>query len=133
MQLVLLRDTMRVNCFYYTYHERNGSYLERENEPEKFYYLSDLCDVSFNFFFTEFDALIKELEIVLHEAYLADDLEIALHIMEIIVLAKFCIFNENKYALEFTPWGSVKELKKMPKHLARNLSGLVKFLTKEKE
>lgn len=112
MQLINIMDSSEPGVFFYrTFHDRNGTYLEREGDAGKFLILWNVDDAS-NTVLTkssDFINLLKDIEIVLAEADSNGDFEISNHLKEIFVLCKFCLWNEGRFFLEFTPWGCLLE------------------------
>ncbi|WP_201586075.1 hypothetical protein [Psychrobacter jeotgali] len=90
---------------YRSEHLRNSSFLERENDEDKFKILRyvDDCDPSILMKISEILELIEDLEIVIVEA--KHDIEISNHLKEIIFMCKLCIWNTNDFYLEISPWG----------------------------
>lgn len=117
------------HALYSIYHERNGKYLEREGEATKFKILPSFDDTSSTVLFDEFMDLLNDLIILLEEAKQNNDTEIVLHILEIIVLCKFCIWNDGKYNLTFSPWGGGSYPEKIPKNIRQSIAGLADILS----
>ena len=117
---------------YATYHPRNGSYLERETEQDKFSVLPSFDDVSPTAItiLDRFILLLNDLNIVLEETHKARDTEMTLHILELIVLCKFCVWNPQKYWLKFTPWGNVMPPTALPENVRLSISGLAPIFEK---
>lgn len=92
---------------YRTFHESNGRYLERENEPEKFKILWNVDDASPSVFkdTQDINMLMEDLKTVLDEAHSQNDNEMCNHLKEIFILCKLCLWNNGVFYLEFTPWG----------------------------
>jgi hypothetical protein len=91
---------------YSTYHPRNGDFLERENDGDKFEILryTDDCDPSVLTTTLDMLAFIDEIRIVISES--EEDNEMCNHLKEIIFMCKLCIWNIDEYYLEITPFGS---------------------------
>lgn len=91
---------------YHTFHERNGKYLERENEPSKFLVLKDIDDCDPSEFYTSkgLNDLLSDLEIIVLEAKTEKDIEIANHLKEIVVLCKLCLWNIDAFVLIISPY-----------------------------
>ncbi|OCG60289.1 hypothetical protein [Gilliamella sp. Fer4-1] len=112
MPLINLKKTRLNNedddiVLYRTFHENNGRYLEREDEPEKFKVLWNIDDSSPSVFKSNQDInmLMQDIEVVLNEAHSQNDNEMCNHLKEIFVLCKLCLWNNGMFYLEFTPWG----------------------------
>lgn len=120
------------HILYATYHPRNGSYLERETEQDKFSVLPSLDDVSPTAItiLDRFILLLKDLNIVLEETHKARDTEMTLHILELIVLCKFCVWNPEQCWLSFTPWGNSNCPTALPENVRLSISGLAPILEK---
>jgi|GEM_PF-2287872 len=91
---------------YRTYHSRNGSFLERENDGEKFQILRYVDDCSKMALMTvpEILKFIEDIRIILGES--SNDNEICNHLKEIVFLCKLCIWNDKDFYLEISPWGA---------------------------
>lgn len=101
------------------FHERNGQYLEREFDPEKFLILKDVDDCSPTELWQK-DGLINflhDLEIVITEAKENCDDEMSNHLKEVFVLAKFCLWNLDKFGLYLSPWGGTLSLDDYPQDI----------------
>lgn len=112
---------------YHTVHERNGEYLERENQPEKFVVLKDIddCDPSS---FGEAEALqllISDLDIVIFEAREKQDAELENHLKEILVLCRLCLWNLGSFTLVISPFEFVPDNKtpsELPEKYLKNIA-----------
>ncbi|MCW2255567.1 hypothetical protein M2263_001658 [Providencia alcalifaciens] len=113
---------------YRTFHERNSSYLERENEADKFKIIWNIDDGSPSFFMKSNDIvmLMQDIEILVQEACKNNDNEMLNHLKEIMVLCKLCLWNEGMFYLEFSPWGVVLDSypKEIPEKYRFNISYL---------
>lgn len=91
---------------YSIYHPRNGDFLERENDEDKFEILryNDDCDPSALMTTLDMLALIDEIRIVISES--EEDKEMCNHLKEVIFMCKLCIWNIDEYYLELTPFGT---------------------------
>ena len=91
---------------YRTYHSRNGSFLEKEDDGGKFQILRYVDDCSKTALMTtpEILKLIEDVEIVIDES--KNDNEICNHLKEIIFLCKLCVWNDEDFYLEISPWGA---------------------------
>ncbi|WP_297326361.1 hypothetical protein [uncultured Bartonella sp.] len=127
-----LEEIQDSDIIFGTYHRRNSIYLERENELDKFSVLPSLDDTSPTMIsmLDRFTLLLKDLYIVLEETHKARDTEMTLHILELIVLCKFCVWNPQKYWLKFTPWGNVMPPTALPENVRLSISGLAPILEK---
>ena len=127
-----LEEIQDSDIIFGTYHRRNSIYLERENELDKFSILPSLDDTSPTMIsmLDHFTLLLKDLSIVLEETHKARDTEMTLHILELIVLCKFCVWNPQKYWLKFTPWGNVMPPTALPENVRLSISGLAPILEK---
>ncbi|MFK7881835.1 hypothetical protein [Roseobacter sp.] len=87
-------------------HPRNGDYLEREEEFEKFSVLSEVDDCDPSGFYTEetLSALLNDLRVTILEAAKSDDVEILEHLEEILNMCKWCMNNIDYYALIISPY-----------------------------
>jgi hypothetical protein len=120
---------------YHTVHERNGDYLERENQPEKFKILKDIddCDPSSFGEAEVLQSLILDLDLVIIEAQQKQDAELANHLKEILVLCRLCIWNLGKFTLIISPFEYVPDNKapsELPEKYFKNISraGLTGFV-----
>ncbi|PIT49918.1 hypothetical protein BHC46_01265 [Snodgrassella alvi] len=108
--------------------ENNTSYLEREDENEKFNKLWNVDDCSPTTFKSAEDIilLMKDIEIVLDEARKNNDIKICNHLKEIFVLCKICLWNINLFYLVFSPWGGPAEMYPyvIPKKYRFNISDI---------
>ena len=127
-----LEEIQDSDIIFGTYHRRNSIYLERENELDKFSILPSLDDTSPTMIsmLDRFTLLLKDLSIVLEETHKARDTEMTLHILELIVLCKFCVWNPQKYWLKFTPWGNVMPPTALPENVRLSISGLAPIFEK---
>ncbi|WP_295897335.1 hypothetical protein [uncultured Bartonella sp.] len=127
-----LEEIQDSDIIFGTYHRRNSIYLERENELDKFSVLPSLDDTSPTMIsmLDRFTLLLKDLSIVLEETHKARDTEMTLHILELIVLCKFCVWNPQKYWLKFTPWGNVMPPTALPENVRLSISGLAPIFEK---
>ena len=94
---------------YHTFHERNGEYLERENEPNRFRILAEIDDCDPNFFsgYDLLNNLILDLDSIIEEANLNNDGELSNHLKEVLVLCKLCVWNVNDFWLYISPYERV--------------------------
>ena len=127
-----LEEIQDSDIIFDTYHRRNSIYLERENELDNFSILPSLDDTSPTMIsmLDHFTLLLKDLSIVLEETHKAQDTEMTLHILELIVLCKFCVWNPQKYWLKFTPWGNVMPPTALPENVRLSISGLAPIFEK---
>ncbi|MTI09935.1 hypothetical protein [Curvivirga aplysinae] len=115
---------------YHTFHEKNGAYLERENESETFMVLTDVDDCDPSSFYTveSFVALIADLEQVIREASSQGDYELQNHLTEILVLCRFCLWNVGQFTLVISPFEYVpfEEIpSELPENYKKGLSALL--------
>ncbi len=96
-------DVSRV--VYSSFHLRNGEFLEREKDGDKFEILryTDDCDPSALTTLLELLKFIEEIRIVIAES--EDDKEMCNHLKEIVFMCKLCIWNIDEFYLEITPFG----------------------------
>lgn len=101
-----LNGSEKGKVVYSTYHSRNGDFLERENDGDKFEILkyTDDCDPSALMTTLDMLTFIDELRIVMSES--EEDTEMCNHLKEIIFMCKLCIWNIDEYYLEITPSGT---------------------------
>ena len=92
--------------FYHTFHKRNGDYLEREHEDDKFLFLFDVddCDPSELSQPEHFIDFLHDLEIVISEARVKQDFEMVDHLNEIILMCKMGLWNTGKVLLIISPY-----------------------------
>lgn len=94
------------NVIYRSDHLRNGDFLEREKDGEKFNILRYVDDCSHTTL-TEVPEILKlmnDIDVVIRESQI--DKEICNHMKEIIFLCKLCIWNRDDFYLELSPWGA---------------------------
>lgn len=91
---------------YHAIHERNGDYLERENEPDRFLVLKDVDASDPSSFHTPdgLKNLLVDLDVVLAEAEAKGDVEMANCLKEIMVLCKLCLWNPGQFVLILSPY-----------------------------
>lgn len=101
-----LNGSEKGKVVYSTYHSRNGDFLERESDGDKFEILkyTDDCDPSALMTTLDMLTFIDELRIVMSES--EEDTEMCNHLKEIIFMCKLCIWNIDEYYLEITPFGT---------------------------
>ena len=111
---------------YRSYHPRNGSFLEKESEREKFQILRYVDDCSKTTLMTTIEILklIEDIGIVICES--TNDNEVCNHLKEIIFMCKLCIWNEGDFYLEISPWGVGLETypSSLPEQYRFNISSL---------
>lgn len=92
--------------FYHTFHKRNGEYLEREHEPDKFCVLEhiDDCDPTYFVKKNHFEALLQDLKIIVSEARSKQDFEMVDHLNEIVCMCKMGLWNTGKVLLIISPY-----------------------------
>lgn len=124
----LIKSSNDNEVLYRTFHERNASYLERENQSDKFKIIWNIDDASPSFFMKSDDIvmLMQDIEILIQEACNNNDNEILNHLKEIMVLCKLCLWNEGAFYLEFSPWGVMLDSypKSIPEKYRFNISDL---------
>jgi len=96
---------------------RNSSFLERENDGEKFKVLRyvDDCDPSILVTVSDMLELIEDMKIVIDES--KNDVEVNNHLKEIVFMCKLCIWNIDTFYLEISPWCANTDT--YPSHLPR--------------
>lgn len=94
-------------AIYRCFHPENGSLLEKEGEKERYEMLCHVDNASNIIFKNQINltALLSDLEIVIKEITESENKQILNHLKEIMVLAKFCLWNLGDVYLEFSPWG----------------------------
>lgn len=112
---------------YHTFHERNGDYLERENEKQKYPLLGEVddCDPSTFSGAEIIVSLMAELDLVVEEADGVGDLELANHLKEILVLCKLCVWNSGEMWIHMSPYEFVPPEKypaEIPQKFRHNIS-----------
>ncbi|MER3328692.1 MAG: hypothetical protein RIF34_03870, partial [Candidatus Kapaibacterium sp.] len=92
-QGIALYSQANNELMYFTTHQRNGDYLEREADAGRFEMLAgvDDCDPSYFYTTENLSQLIRELDIVIGEAEKNIDTEISNHLKEILVLCRLCL------------------------------------------
>jgi len=92
--------------FYHTFYWRNGEYLEREEEPDKFRVLEhiDDCDPTHFVRKKHFESLLHDLEIIISEARAKQDCEMVDHLNEIVSMCKIGLWNTGKVLLVISPY-----------------------------
>lgn len=90
---------------YSSFHPRNGKFLERESDGDKFKILkfTDGCDPSALMTVSEILIFIEDIRIVIGES--RNDNEMCNHLKEIIFMCKLCVWNIDDFYLEITPFG----------------------------